>query len=329
MTGRELLLCAVIGVLCVAPTIAQQVAVQPGGAEPKAEKTAEEKFADDVYERHQADKAREAKRKAAVKAMEVQPYSDIKEQFDVQRAAETTARQTAGGNVALPKPPPFQLPLFDGKKRDHQPPSMRPEPPEMPDPRLLFDMAVACWPGPSLFRLELTAQAGTKQRQSDQQQNIFNPNTGAFESQASGKGSEHFVGLVASMPLYSAMEIDRERVREAQRRGVIAQAVGNLGEAIGQMEVTLHQVKLYRAVERRSQERVALGVAETAEQLGVIQTLATLEGSLYKYRAQISTARLTIVGLCAEDRSNFVDAYIAKFTAGMGLGDQHQQGAHR
>ena len=180
-----------------------------------------------------------------------------------------------------------------------------------------------------MFRLELTAQAGTKQRQSDQQQNIFNPNTGAFESQASGKGSEHFVGLVASMPLYSAMEIDRERVREAQRRGVIAQAVGNLGEAIGQMEVTLHQVKLYRAVERRSQERVALGVAETAEQLGVIQTLATLEGSLYKYRAQISTARLTIVGLCAEDRSNFVDAYIAKFTAGMGLGDQHQQGAHR
>lgn len=292
------------------------------------EKTVEEKFADEVQARHAADKAREAKRKAEIKALEALPYSGVKEVFGEQQAAEAV-RPKAGINITLPPKPPFELPLFDGQQRDHQPPSKRPDAPEQPDPRLLFDMAVACWPAPSLFRLELSAQGGTKKRKADTQSNIFNPNTGVFETQASGNAAEHFVGLVASMPLYSANDIDRERVREAQRREVIARAVGNLGEAIGQMEVTIHQVKLYRAVERRSQERVALGVADTSEQLGVIQKLAELEGSMYRYRAQISTARLLLVGMCAEDRANFVDAYIAKFTSGMGLGENQQQGVLR
>lgn len=189
---------------------------------------------------------------------------------------------------------------------------------KLPDPRALFDMAVACWPAPSYLRAELNLEGRANARNGNRaagttQTTSIDPQTGGITQSIAG--NENFVGLVAKIPLYSAMELDKERDREANRRAKVAEAVGLLAASIAEWELNQRELSLNRALEKRSQERIALGVAETSEQVSLLRAVAQLEGKSFQVRAHIIKARLTLVGLCQDGpRADAVDNYLREFT---------------
>lgn len=209
-----------------------------------------------------------------------------------------------------PEPPPFQLPLLDGESRTHAPPQGKLERAALPDPRALFDLAMGCYPARSLFRAEIALEGRAARRQAGA--DALNP-----AEPAAGSGAS-YVGVVARIPLYSALEIDREREREFQRRKAVAGAVGALTQALAERAVVARKLSLFRALEKRAQERVAIGVAETGEQVQYLKEVAELEGRLNEARAKVVEARMTFVGLCAEGApADRVDDYIRQFTRGV------------
>jgi len=209
-----------------------------------------------------------------------------------------------------PPAPPFALPLLDGEARTHEPPQGRMERGALPDPRALFDLAMGCYPSRSLFRAEIALEGRAARRQAGA--DSLNP---AEAAAGSGAG---YVGIVARIPLYSALEIDRERERELHRRKAAAQAVGALTQALAEWGVASRKLALFRALEKRAQERVAVGVAETGEQVQYLKEVAELEGRLNESRARVVEARMTFIGLCAEGApAERVDVYIRRFTRGV------------
>ena len=204
-----------------------------------------------------------------------------------------------------PEPPPFQLPLLDGESRTHAPPQGKLERGALPDPRALFDLAMGCYPARSLFRAEIALEGRVARRQAG---------ADALNPAEAGSGAS-YVGVVARIPLYSALEIDREREREFQRRKTVAAAVGALTQTLAERAVVARKLSLFRALEKRAQERVAIGVAETGEQVQYLKEVAELEGRLNEARAKVVEARMTFIGLCAEGApAERVDAYIRRFT---------------
>ncbi|GAB2882769.1 hypothetical protein GCM10027277_59390 [Pseudoduganella ginsengisoli] len=118
---------------------------------------------------------------------------------------------------------------------------------------------------------------------------------------------------MARIPLISASELDKERNREAERRGKIAEAVGSLVAARAERVMQTRQLSLLQALEKRAQERVRIGVAETSEQVHYLEQVAALEtriqalqGDEIKARWQVKTGSMAelaitvaIVALCA------------------------------
>lgn len=218
--------------------------------------------------------------------------------------------------VTVP-PPPFQVPLFDGMERSHKPPAGKLVEPVQPEARYLFELVNRCWPAPSWFRGELELRARAGQQQGNQATTTVDPNTG--NAQTAGSGRDMYVGLVASLPLYSATDIDKERQREQQRRDATAQAVGALGQTLGEIEVTRRQIAVMRAVEKRSQERVATGIAPTDEQLAALQKLSDLELRIYTLRGTVTKSRLQLLAMCGENEADAIDAYVGNYIQGYGL----------
>ena len=213
------------------------------------------------------------------------------------------------------KPPPYVLPLFDGKDK---PSKVVPEGEyklaPMPNARDLFDMVASCWPEKSWFRGELSAEARTTKRTSDStatSSTTYDPVSGQYTTSV-GAG-ESYVGLVFRIPLWSAVELDREREREIGRRGKIAASVGDFISSLAEYQMAEREIVLMKSLERRSQERVWLGVAETSEQVKYLEKVASIDRALVGYRAKLITARVSLQGMCDERKSWIVDEYLKRF----------------
>jgi hypothetical protein len=204
--------------------------------------------------------------------------------------------------------PPLVVPLFDGdEQRTHQPPQGALQRPTIPDYRQLFDLVVACWPAKSWFRGDLYLEARASSKSSVGGLAI-DPNSGIVSS-----SGDRSIALVARIPLISATELDKERNREAERRGKIAEAVGNLVSAYSERVMQLRQLKLLQALEKRAQERVRLGVAETAEQVRYLEQVSALETKIQALQSDEIKARLHVVGMCDERSMARIDAYLDTF----------------
>lgn len=198
-----------------------------------------------------------------------------------------------------PPEPPNPVPLFDGVPRSSL---MTMEPLKLepgPDAVALFHRVLECYPARSLFRAELSAELRAAQR------------SATFDGGAMGSGG----ALVLRVPLYSAAEIDREREREAARRAKAAASVGLFTENIVQWRLTDRELLLWKRVEARSRDRVALGIVETAEQLNAEQRVYMLESKRVDQLAKITTARLEILGMCGEKEAPSMNEYLNRFHA--------------
>lgn len=193
-------------------------------------------------------------------------------------------------------PAPYTLPTFSGTV-DMAPPEPY-TPPRKVDPDRLFTAVLDCFPAPSWFRGELSAIAkvGT---------------SGAVDiTDGTPYGSSTYVGIVAKIPLYSPVEYARIREHESQRRVEIARAVAALNSAVTKRAVARRAAALYRSLESRAAQRIRYGVADTAEQVRYVEAVAEQERAMSTAEAEITAARLTLVGMCADDRAESVDALI-------------------
>jgi hypothetical protein len=126
-------------------------------------------------------------------------------------------------------------------------------------------------------------------------------------------GGRAGVAVVARLPLYSALELDREREREYMRRTKLADATGNFVSLLAERQKHVRQLELMRALERRAQERVKAGITETSEQVGYLEKVAGLEGELLKQSGMLQKARLELIGHCSSAQADDVDRYILQY----------------
>lgn len=194
-------------------------------------------------------------------------------------------------------PTPHKLPVFDGQPRSHlltaSPLKIDPG----PDADDLFARVMACYPARSLFRAELHAEARAGK-------------VGAgLDGAAAGPGA----GVVLRVPLWSAMDLERERERESSRRQKVAASVGAFVGALVEWRLAGRELELLRSIEKRAQERVAVGVAETAEQVKALERVAALERERIQHLAKITQARLEMVGLCSAELADGVNTYMRRY----------------
>lgn len=187
--------------------------------------------------------------------------------------------------------PPWHLPRFDGTAADTtdraQPPAGQLDPGPVVDYRSLYDLVITCYPTPSWWKPEIAIEGRVAQGDKT-------------ETLVQSAETSTYVGIVARVPLYSAVELDRERERERLRRGEIAAAVGKLVALVADREVHHRELSLLQAIEDRSGRRVVAGVAETSEQITAIRNVAQLESKIIQNRADLQAQALVIVGMCKD-----------------------------
>lgn len=189
--------------------------------------------------------------------------------------------------------PAWQLPRFDGTTADSadraQPPVGKLEPGPVVDYRSLYDLVITCYPTRSWWQPEIALEGRVAQGDKKNEKPLVQ-----------SAETSTYVGIVARVPLYSAVEIDRERERERLRRGEIAGAVGKLVALVADHQVHKRELALLRAIEDRAGRRVVAGVAETAEQIAAIRSVAELESRIIQNRADLQGQALVIVGMCKD-----------------------------
>lgn len=196
-----------------------------------------------------------------------------------------------------------ELPTYSGQKPSYHAPEKPPAPSQLPDARELYERTLNCWPAPSFMRAEVALEG-----------RVRTDRTQMMDSDGSVRsGGRAGVGIVARLPLYSALELDREREREYMRRTKLADATGNFLSLLAERQKHVRQLDLMRALERRSQERVKAGITETSEQVGYLEKVAGLEGELLKQSGMLQKARLELIGHCSPSQADEVDQYILQY----------------
>jgi hypothetical protein len=199
------------------------------------------------------------------------------------------------------KPPqikPFEIPTFEGKAVDwhNQKPAINPLP--KIDSDAIFKAVNRCYPLKSGFGLDISLRAGANYKPSGNNQiNTLDSNN-------------YYAGIVANMPLYSDVEIDKERKLEYQRRMETTATIKAMLEGVATKRRAERLMGLYSALEKRAQERIKNGLAEIAEQITFLEKVATTQGELDQANATIEASRLALIGQCRPDAEQEVNDYI-------------------
>lgn len=209
-----------------------------------------------------------------------------------------------------PKPPdvqPFKIPTYDGKEGDFRSPV--PELAEFPDidTEAIYKVVVNCFPERVPWGLEVDLVAGARYTDGS------NNNTAIIDSSSINQFnsiSKYYGGIVARMPLYSASEINSERREEYQRRTKLSDNVAKLVASLASIRRAWREIGLFTAATIRSQKRVESGVADTSEQVGYVEKVASAYSSLDSAKAELEAARLALYGQCRDEVADQVNDYL-------------------
>lgn len=161
----------------------------------------------------------------------------------------------------------------------------------------LFTEILRCYPAESLFDGELKLQT-----------------TASPIKSRDKEYDNYYAKVVWEMPLYSSAEITRRLDREQQRRQATADILGNFSEALARKNQALRQVSLYRELEKRSQDRVALGLTGTEEQIGFLEKTADAHSQLLKAKADVMKFRLQLVSLCTDQKAPKLNQFLKQIS---------------
>nr|WP_261875625.1 hypothetical protein [Vibrio rarus] len=205
-------------------------------------------------------------------------------------------------SVAPPDIKPFELPTLQGSSPHYNTnlPALRPAP--KIDPDAIFNVVLNCYPEKSKFNLELSLVAGMRTT-------LDEYDTGDWP-----EISEHYVGIVGKMPLYSSSEQSRERQWEYQRRTATATLVAGFTQALVNRNYAYRLMGLYLALEARSQQRVIKGIAGIDEQVGLLEKTAAAHRDVLASEAKIVEQRLALVAMCEVQYSQQVNSYLEQLS---------------
>lgn len=206
----------------------------------------------------------------------------------------------------LEKPPtvqPYQIPTMAGDGLDyHDRPAAIVQAPAL-DADAIFKAVLACYPERSKFDIDVDLRASIR---SSEVLDLQDTTTGLGKS---------YVGIVASMPLYSGKELDREKEREYSRRKDTAKAVADFVTAIAGRNHAIREFALYRSLEARSAARVKEGITEASEQVSYLEKVASSQEKLINEEAKIMESRLLLAGMCDPKNAERIGAWLRKVSA--------------
>jgi hypothetical protein len=159
-----------------------------------------------------------------------------------------------------------------------------------------FLRVITCLPKQTKFKLDvkLVARVNTESN--------FDPELGSL--------GKYYAGIVASIPLYSSAEIDRQVEREAKFRLQISKLVMDIAKDIIVSRKALKEIGIYNMLEERAQQRIAVGVAYTNEQVSYLEKRISAEAKYDEAMFSIEHARLALTSLCTVDKRKIVDQYL-------------------
>lgn len=204
-----------------------------------------------------------------------------------------------------PQPPeikPFELPRLNGDSTHYNTPIEPLKKAKKINADSVFLMVMRCFPSKGAFNAELSLVAGFKENLSDWDEDL--PDI-----------SDHYVGIVGRIPLYSSNERSRQREREFQRRNVTAQHVAGFISAIAKRNQKYRELGLYRALEARASARVLNGIAETTEQITMLEKTAIAHAEIITHEASVIEHRLALAGLCEDSKRELVNDHLKQLAA--------------
>lgn len=195
---------------------------------------------------------------------------------------------------------PFELPTLKGRAPHFNTPISALRPAPVIDPDAVFYVITNCYPEKSKFKVDVSLVAGVKS------------NLDQYGSSNWPDISEHYIGIVGEMPLYSTTEQARERQWEHKRRTETATNVANFAHALANRNHAYREMGMYLAMEARARSRVKQGIANVTEQLGFLEKVAAAQRDILTHEATIVEKRLALLSMCDNQRTPAVNQYLKK-----------------
>ncbi len=197
------------------------------------------------------------------------------------------------------KIPPYKIPTFSGKPNNFKKfaPAMLPA--MKVDSDLLFNAVVNCFPERVPWGLAFDAVGGARMSEGN-----------AITTFDNSGISKYYVGVVAKLPLYSAEELNKQRQAELTRRETVASNVKIFLAALASQRRAKRQLGLYSSLEARAQQRVALGLTDTTEQISYLEKVIDAQSQLDDAEAALDGSRLAMVGQCRDEMTDKVNNHI-------------------
>lgn len=208
---------------------------------------------------------------------------------------------------AIEKPPEFQpynLPTLQGDGLDyHDRPAPLVKAPAI-NADTVLQSVLSCYPAKSYWNIDVELRGQIRS------------NAGlSTDSSGSTELGSNYVALVASMPLYSGKEMDREREREYRRRTDIAGLVADFVANIASRNHAIRELALYRSLEARAYKRVQGGISEASEQVRYLEKVAGSQEALIKAESKIMETRLKMASTCEPEKYPAMNAYLKRVSA--------------
>jgi hypothetical protein len=210
------------------------------------------------------------------------------------------------GAADAPLPPevtPYQLPTMTG---DAPVISDRVAPlvvaPSI-DADALFNKLLTCYPTRSKWQIDVDLKAASR----------------IGEDVAAVAGGtdlgRNYAQIVATMPLYSATELDRKQKNEYDLRGDTAKRVATFVTAISSRNHAIRELALYQSLESRASVRVKSGVTGADEQVTYLKAVASSQEAVIRAEADIMESRLALSSLCSKDNYKPINDYLKTLAA--------------
>ena len=202
--------------------------------------------------------------------------------------------------VPAPDIKPYELPTLKGRAPHYN----KPLPALLPAPKVdsdtIFNSVLNCYPEKSKFKIDLNLIAGVRS------------NFDEYDNDDWPEISEHYIGIVGKMPLYSTTEQSRERQWEYQRRTQTATMVASFAQSLAERNYAYRLMGLYLSLEARSQTRVEQGVANVAEQVTYLEKVASTHKEVLAHEAKIVEYRLALVSMFDNEQAEAMNDYLLK-----------------
>ena len=112
------------------------------------------------------------------------------------------------------------------------------------------------------------------------------------------ESQDTFVGLVATVPLFSGKEMDRERDRTLDRKRQVATDISIMIENVEKVLHNRRMIEIYKIMENRSRKRVQSGSTPLTEQIEVMEKLSNLRKETITFAALVGGKYTALLNSC-------------------------------